>query len=50
MTDIILVKVQQFQNKGSGWQFENIQSFDIFIDLFQPLDGSTYNSSEEISS
>ena len=41
MTDIILEKVQQFQNKGSGWQFENIESFDIFLDPFQPLDVST---------
>ena len=42
MTDIILEKVQQFQNEGSGWQFENIEMFEIYIDPFQPLDGSTY--------
>ena len=29
MTGIILEKVQQFQNEGSGWVFENIESFDI---------------------
>ena len=45
MTDIIYIleKVQQFQNKGSGWQFENIESFDIFLDPFQPLDGSVFS-------
>ena len=42
MTGIMLEKVQQFQNEGSGWQFENIKLFDIFIDSFQPLVGSSY--------
>ena len=42
MTGIILEKVQQFQNKGSGWQFQNIKLFDIFIDPFEPLVGSSY--------
>ena len=34
-------KRNQFQNEGSGWQFENIELFDIFIDSFQPLVGSS---------
>ena len=42
MTGIILEKVQKFQNEGSGWVFENIESFDINIDPFEPLSGSSY--------
>ena len=42
MTGIILEKVQQFQNNDSGWVFENIESFDINIDPFEPLSGSSY--------
>ena len=44
MTGIILEKVQQFQNEGSGWVFENIESFDINIDPIEPLSGSSYIS------
>ena len=44
MTGIILEKVQQFQNEGSGWVFDNIESFDINIDPFEPLSGSSYIS------
>ena len=44
MTGIILEKVQQFQNEGSGWVFENVESFDINIDPFEPLSGSSYIS------
>ena len=44
MTGIILEKVQQFQKEGSGWVFENIESFDINIDPFEPLSGSSYIS------
>ena len=44
MTGIILEKVQQFQNEGSGWVFENIESFDINIDPFDPLSGLSYIS------
>ena len=47
MTGIILEKVQQFQNEGSGWVFENIESFDINIDPFEPLSGSSYISLPE---
>ena len=44
ITGIILEKVQQFQNEGSGWVFENVESFDINIDPFEPLSGSSYIS------
>ena len=44
MTGIILEKIQQFQNNGSGWLFENGESFDINIDPFEPLSGSSYIS------
>lgn len=33
--------MQQFQNQGSGWQFDHIESFDIGIVSFEPLSGST---------
>ena len=42
MNGIITQKVQQFQNNGSGWVFENTDSFDINIDPFEPLSGSSY--------
>ena len=42
MNGIITQKVQQFQNNGSGWVFENTNSFDINIDPFEPLSGSSY--------
>ena len=41
MNGIILEKIQQFQNNGSGWLFENVESFDINI---EPLSGSSYIS------
>ena len=44
MTGIILEKIQQFRNNGSGWVFENVESFDINIDPFEPLSGSSYIS------
>ena len=44
MTGIILEIIQQFQNNGSGWVFENVESFDIKIDPFEPLSGSSYIS------
>ena len=33
---------QEFQNQGSGWQFEKVESLDINIDPFEPLSGSSY--------
>ena len=42
MTAICLEKISQFQNKGSGWQFEEVESFDMNVDPFNPLGGSSY--------
>ena len=42
MTDYQLEKVAKFQNKGSGWQFDQVEYFDINIDPFEPLVGSSY--------
>ena len=38
----ILEKIETFQNKGSGWQFEQVFSFDINTDPYTPLVGSSY--------
>ena len=37
-----LEKIDKFQNKGSGWQFEEVVSFDINVDPYEPLRGSSY--------
>ena len=37
-----LEKIDKFQNKGSGWQFEQVVSFDININPYRPLSGSSY--------
>ena len=37
-----LEKVEKFQNKGSGWKFEEVVSFDINVDPYEPLGGSSY--------
>ena len=37
-----LEKVDKFQNKGSGWQFEEVVSFDISVDPYRPLRGRSY--------
>ena len=37
-----LEKISKFQNKGSGWQFEEVVSFDINVDPYRPLRGSSY--------
>ena len=42
MTTMCLEKISQFQNKGSGWQFEEVESFDMHVDPFKPLGGSSY--------
>ena len=42
MTAKCLEKIEKFQNKGSGWQFEGVESFDINVDPFKPLRGSSY--------
>ena len=38
----ILEKIEAFQNKGSGWQFEQVVSFDIDTNPYTPLAGSSY--------
>ena len=38
----ILAKIDKFQNKGSGWQFEQVVSFDINVDPYTPLGGGSY--------
>ena len=42
LTNRLIELSQQFQNKGSGWQFSNVESLDINIDPFEPLSGSSY--------
>ncbi|XP_020912011.1 uncharacterized protein LOC110249773 [Exaiptasia diaphana] len=42
MTNRILESIEQFQNRGSGWQFNQVECFDININLFNPLSGSSY--------
>ena len=37
MTKMCLEKIEKFQNKGSGWRFEEVESFDINVDPFNPL-------------
>ena len=32
MTKECLEKIEKFQNKGSGWQFASVESFDINVD------------------
>ena len=34
--------IEKFQNQGSGWQFDQVEYFDINIDPFEPLCGSLY--------
>ena len=38
----MLEQVSQFQNDQSGWQFDQVEYFDIDIDPFEPLAGSSY--------
>ena len=38
----ILEKIEEFQNSGSGWQFVQVMSFDINVDPYTPLAGSSY--------
>ena len=42
MTRECLKKIEKFQNKGSGWQFASVESFDINVDPFKPLRGTSY--------
>ncbi|EDO33603.1 predicted protein [Nematostella vectensis] len=42
MTNYLLGLVELFQKQGSGWQFDQVEYFDINIDPFEPLSGSSY--------
>ena len=42
MTGICLERISKFQNKGSGWQFDRVEFFDMHVDPFKPLRGSSY--------
>ena len=42
MTRECLEKIEKFQNRGSGWQFKEVVSFDINVDPSKPLGGSSY--------
>ena len=42
MIAMLLEKISQFQSKGSGWQFDSVVSFDINVDPFNPIGGSSY--------
>ncbi|EDO34875.1 predicted protein [Nematostella vectensis] len=39
MTNYLLGLVELFQKQGSGWQFDQVEYFDINIDPFEPLSG-----------
>lgn len=41
-TERLIELIDQYTNLGSGWQFDYIESFDINIDPFEPLSGSSY--------
>ena len=47
MKEHILEKVATFQNQGSGWQFDEVVSFYIYIDPFEPGVRSSYLSLPE---
>ena len=42
MTDKIFESIQNFNNRGSGWQFDRIEHLDININPFNPLSASSY--------
>ena len=42
MTNRLIELSQQFQNRGSGWQFSKVETLDINIDPFETLYGSSY--------
>ncbi|XP_048588381.1 uncharacterized protein LOC116601844 [Nematostella vectensis] len=42
MTNPLIGLVEKFQKQGSGWQFDRVEYFDINIDPFDPLSGSSY--------
>ena len=42
MTDKIFELIQNFNNKGSGWQFDRVEHLDININPYNPLSASSY--------
>ena len=42
MADVIFELIQNFQNRGSGWQFDRVENLDININPFNPLSASSY--------
>ena len=42
MTDKIFELIQNFNNRGSGWQFDRVEHLDININPFNPLSASSY--------
>ena len=42
MTNKIFESIQNFQNRGSGWQFDRVEHLDININPYNPLSGSSY--------
>ena len=42
MADVIFELIQNFQNRGSGWQFDRVEHLDININPYNPLSASSY--------
>ena len=42
MVDVILQSIQNFNNRGSGWQFDRVEHLDININPYNPLSASSY--------
>ena len=42
MVDKIFELIQNFNNRGSGWQFDRVEHLDININPFNPLSASSY--------
>ena len=42
MTDYLLELFKDFKKEGSGWVFNGVKYFDIKIDPFEPISGSSY--------
>ena len=42
MVDVIFELIQNFNNRGSGWQFDRVEHLDININPYNPLSASSY--------
>ena len=42
MTSRILQSIQNFNNRGSGWQFDRVEHLDININPYNPISASSY--------